>query len=161
MGKVSLNTIKNWFKTGLKPTQAQFWDTWDSFWHKDDQITAENIEGIASLLDGKADTELLQAHIENENAHGLNNIRNDIDNLNEAIEELQGQMEAITIILYGEDVDENGDLTVNPSLVPALPKPTVYVDSILGVWPVQFNKQTNVLSGLYGIDPGAIIEIIF
>ena len=29
-----LNTIKSWFKTGLRPTESQFFATWDSFWHK-------------------------------------------------------------------------------------------------------------------------------
>jgi hypothetical protein len=50
MSKQSLNTLKNWFKTGLKPTQAQFWDWLDSFWHKDEAIPVEKIEGLADLL---------------------------------------------------------------------------------------------------------------
>ena len=49
---ININTIKNWFKTGLKPTQAQFWDTWDSFWHKDEQIPIAKIEGIQEVYDG-------------------------------------------------------------------------------------------------------------
>ncbi|TDW46582.1 hypothetical protein EV144_106254 [Flavobacterium sp. 270] len=48
----TLNTIKKWFKTGLKPTQAQFWDTWDSFRHKCEKVPAEDIEGIEQLLTG-------------------------------------------------------------------------------------------------------------
>ena len=51
---VSLNTIKNWFKTGLKPTQEQFWDTWDSFWHKNENIPVDKIDGIDNLLNQKA-----------------------------------------------------------------------------------------------------------
>lgn len=47
---VSLNTIKNWFKTGLKPTQTQFWDAWDSFRHKSDPVPYENIEGLDAVL---------------------------------------------------------------------------------------------------------------
>lgn len=54
MAKTNLNTIKNWFKTGLKPTQAQFWNTWDSFWHKDDTINISDIEGLQDALDQKA-----------------------------------------------------------------------------------------------------------
>lgn len=50
MAKVSLNTIKNWFRTGLVPSQAQFWDTWDSFFHKDDTIPVAQIGGITELL---------------------------------------------------------------------------------------------------------------
>ncbi len=52
--KTDKPTIKNWFKTGLKPTQAQFWATWDSYWHKDDQLPMTAIEGLATAVDGKA-----------------------------------------------------------------------------------------------------------
>jgi hypothetical protein len=50
MSKQALNTLKNWFKTGLKPTQAQFWDWLDSFWHKDEKIPVEQVEGLSELL---------------------------------------------------------------------------------------------------------------
>ena len=50
------NIINNWFKTGLKPTQAQFWATWDSFWHKDEKIPISSIDKLGNLLDGKAET---------------------------------------------------------------------------------------------------------
>ena len=65
----NLSTIKNWFKTGLKPTQQQFWDTWDSFWHKDDTIPVANIEGIDNLLNQKANKSVLEAHLIDANAH--------------------------------------------------------------------------------------------
>ncbi|TPG41967.1 hypothetical protein [Flavobacterium pectinovorum] len=48
----TLKTIKSWFKTGLKPTQAQFWSTWDSFRHKSEKVPVEDIEGIENLLTG-------------------------------------------------------------------------------------------------------------
>ena len=48
-------TIKNWFKTGLKPTQTQFWSTWDSFWHKSESLPISSINGLGGLLDGKAE----------------------------------------------------------------------------------------------------------
>ncbi len=53
--KVSISTIKDWFRTGLKPTQAQFWSTWDSFWHKDEKIPIEGIEDLQGNLDTKVD----------------------------------------------------------------------------------------------------------
>ena len=55
MAKKSLNIIKSWFKTGLFPTQQQFWDTWDSFFHKDDNIPASQVENLQNLLDQKLD----------------------------------------------------------------------------------------------------------
>lgn len=48
----ALDTIKKWFRTGLKPTQDQFWDTWDSFRHKNEKVDINDIEGIENLLSG-------------------------------------------------------------------------------------------------------------
>lgn len=63
MAVTPLTTIKNWFKTGLKPTQAQFWDTWDSFWHKDDMIPIAKIDGVTAIYTA------INNHINDENAH--------------------------------------------------------------------------------------------
>ena len=63
MAKVSLTTIKNWFKTGLRPTQEQFWATWDSFFHKDDKIPIAQIDGIQNVYDS------INGHINNLDAH--------------------------------------------------------------------------------------------
>ncbi|MGQ3647188.1 hypothetical protein ACT8PC_10240, partial [Ornithobacterium rhinotracheale] len=52
MAKTDLNSIKQWFKNGLKPTQEQFWAWLDSYWHKDDKIPAENIQGLNEMLSG-------------------------------------------------------------------------------------------------------------
>ena len=51
----SLAEIKNWFKTGLKPTQIQFWATWDSFWHKDEVIPQSRIQNLITDLENKAE----------------------------------------------------------------------------------------------------------
>jgi hypothetical protein len=64
-----LNTIKNWFKTGLKPTQTQFWDTWDSFWHKEDRIPVTQIDGVDNLLDQKANKSIVDNHLTDSGAH--------------------------------------------------------------------------------------------
>jgi hypothetical protein len=41
---VSLNQIFDWFKTGLKPTEEQFKETFSSFYHKSERIPASGIE---------------------------------------------------------------------------------------------------------------------
>jgi hypothetical protein len=61
----NLNTIKNWFKTGLKPNQLQFWETWDSFWHKDEQIPIVKIDGIETIINA------INNHIADPEAHLL------------------------------------------------------------------------------------------
>ncbi|MCD0475707.1 hypothetical protein LPB87_15015 [Flavobacterium sp. EDS] len=65
----NINTILNWFKTGLKPTQEQFWTTWASFWHKDEQIPQSSISGLENTLNTKAEKSQLEAHINNKKAH--------------------------------------------------------------------------------------------
>jgi hypothetical protein len=69
MAVQSLNTLKNWFKTGLKPSQAQFWDTWDSFRHKSDKVPVADIEGIDELLMAKASQDVLENHLTTPTAH--------------------------------------------------------------------------------------------
>lgn len=50
MPKQSINTLKNWFKRGLKPLEAQFADWLDSFWHKDDIIPMDKVEDLTETL---------------------------------------------------------------------------------------------------------------
>ncbi|MEP6804445.1 MAG: hypothetical protein ABI892_07975 [Flavobacterium sp.] len=69
MALQTLNTIKQWFRTGLKPTQAQFWDTWDSFRHKYEKLPVKDIEGLDDVLLSKADKTVLDNHIADKNAH--------------------------------------------------------------------------------------------
>ncbi|SHH75398.1 hypothetical protein [Flavobacterium johnsoniae] len=66
----NLNTIKNWFKTGLKPTQQQFWDTWDSFFHKDELIPQSSVSNLITVLNAKAEKSQFDAHKIDANAHG-------------------------------------------------------------------------------------------
>ena len=66
----AINTIKQWFKTGLKPTQDQFWNWIDSFWHKDELIPQKNIQNLSTTLSGKADADQL-ANKANADASGL------------------------------------------------------------------------------------------
>ncbi len=65
----NINTILSWFKTGLKPTQAQFWATWASFWHKDEQIPQNRILDLENTLKTKAEKALLDAHLNDKKAH--------------------------------------------------------------------------------------------
>lgn len=50
MAKTALDTIKGWFQTGKIVTQSQFWNTWDSFFHKDELIPTSQIDGLDDLL---------------------------------------------------------------------------------------------------------------
>ena len=78
MALQTLNTIKQWFKTGLKPSQSQFWDTWDSFRHKYEKIPVKDIDELDTILNTKADKSQLQDHKTDIDAHvGLFNKKED------------------------------------------------------------------------------------
>lgn len=54
------NQLKQWFVTGSKPNQTQYYAWMDSYWHKQEQISINNIAGLGDALANKADTEQLQ-----------------------------------------------------------------------------------------------------
>lgn len=70
MAQTAINTIKQWFKTGSKPTQEQFWSWMDSYLHKDEIIPQENIQNLNTTLSSKADADQL-ANKANADATGL------------------------------------------------------------------------------------------
>lgn len=49
------NTLKTYFQKGKKPTEEQFSNTLDSFVHKDDSVSIDNVEGLRGSLDSKLD----------------------------------------------------------------------------------------------------------
>lgn len=61
--------IINWFKRNLKPTQEQFAETWNSFWHKQDVIPQSSIENLETTLDSKAERSTIQTHLTDADAH--------------------------------------------------------------------------------------------
>ncbi|WP_291152256.1 hypothetical protein [Flavobacterium sp. UBA7680] len=65
----NINTILSWFKTGQKPTQSQFWSSWQSFWHKDEKIPQSSINNLVNTLDAKADQSKLDQHNIDNTAH--------------------------------------------------------------------------------------------
>ncbi|WP_312313355.1 hypothetical protein [Empedobacter brevis] len=48
------STLKNWFRSKLKPTQGQFWAWMDSYWHKGEKLPINTIDGLGEAVDGKA-----------------------------------------------------------------------------------------------------------
>ena len=47
--------LKQWFVTGAKPQQSQYYAWMDSYWHKSESISIEAIDGLSGLLANKAD----------------------------------------------------------------------------------------------------------
>ena len=105
----TLNTIKQWFKTSLKPSQQQFWDTWDSFRHKFEKVPVKDIEGIDELLLNKADKTVLDNHLADKNAHAPQ-VNTDW-NSESGFSQLINKPEFKTI--NGEEIVGEGDITVS------------------------------------------------
>jgi hypothetical protein len=50
MAQQTRNQLKQWFETGDYPTQNQFWDWLDSFFHYTDEIAVNNVNGLQDIL---------------------------------------------------------------------------------------------------------------
>ena len=70
------NTLKSWFRKGLKPLETNFADWIDSYWHKAEQIPTSSIQGLENTLNQKAET----AEVHNLN-QTVSNLQEDIKNL--------------------------------------------------------------------------------
>lgn len=66
---VTIAQIYDWFMTGKKPTQAQFWASWGSFWNKLEQIPQSAIAGLTAVLNAKAEKAQFDAHKTDATAH--------------------------------------------------------------------------------------------
>ena len=58
----TLSEIYNWFMTGKKPSQAQFWASWGSFWNKGESIPQSAISNLTTVLNAKAETSQLVSY---------------------------------------------------------------------------------------------------
>ena len=67
--KVSLSQIKAWFKKGMYPTESQFDNTFDSFWHKDDVLPLSAIQNLTQVLNDKANVALLNTKADADHNH--------------------------------------------------------------------------------------------
>ena len=57
MAQQTKDQLKQWFRKGLYPTESQFADWIDSFWHKTEQITLSAIAGLTDILNSKQNAE--------------------------------------------------------------------------------------------------------
>lgn len=60
--KQTIQTLKNWFRRGMYPTEQQFADAFDSYRHKDDTVSLADLDtDVLDALNAKADNVALQA----------------------------------------------------------------------------------------------------
>jgi hypothetical protein len=65
----SLAEIYEWFMTGKKPTQPQFWATFGSFRHKEETIPQSAISNLTTVLAAKTENTQFNAHKVATDAH--------------------------------------------------------------------------------------------
>ena len=65
----TLAEIYDWFMTGKKPTQAQFWASWGSFWNKNESIPQSAVSGLTSVLNAKVENDQFNSHKGANDAH--------------------------------------------------------------------------------------------
>ncbi len=93
--KRSLNQIFDWFKKGAYPTAAQFWDTFFSFWHKDDILPMSSIEDLSENLNKKynqVDGEELEKRMDNAEGR-LDGHDGDIQRIDEDLEDHETRLD--------------------------------------------------------------------
>lgn len=147
-----LNTIKNWFKATLFPTQTQFWSTFDSFWHKDEPIPMNKVDGLGDALNNKASNAGLALKLDKGEYDGT------ADNILELIDDL--------VDALGEKTDKGAsDLTTEEvvEMISEIPIPNIIREEELLKFKRNGNGEDNLESGdfVMGIVEGVFIQAIY
>ncbi len=157
----ALNTIKSWFKTGDKPTQAQFWATWDSFFHKAEKVPAESIDGLQGLLDEKADAEalanfsiLLDGKSDKDHNHAISNI----EGLNEVLDVIRGDVD--TMQPKAEKDQPNGYLGLDGTGKASSGKIIFDTDLKFDNYPSSRNDGTNPTNKYLSVDASGNVKLV-
>lgn len=67
----NLAQIYDWFMTDKKPTQAQFWASWGSFWNKEESIPQSAISNLSTVLNAKTENDQFNSHKIDVAAHAI------------------------------------------------------------------------------------------
>jgi len=62
MPAIALNTLKGWFVTAAKPLQAHYHAWLDSFWHKNEDIPIDTVEGLTDALNTRPNAAQLETN---------------------------------------------------------------------------------------------------
>ncbi|MEA9414394.1 hypothetical protein [Flavobacterium sp. PL02] len=147
-----INTILSWFKTGLKPTQAQFWASWQSFWHKDEQIPQSSIANLSTTLNAKVEKSQFDGHIVDPNAHA--------DLLQSKVDKVVGERLIKTVEIAKLAELENATTTIKSISSTALITQNVagfvtYINALNPVLNVGVNETVK-----FKTDTGRIFELL-
>lgn len=158
-----ISTLKRRFANFLKPTQEHFWAWMDSYWHKDENIPMNKVEGLSTALEGTASAEQLRNHLTNSQAHsglfdrkvdkeaGKTLTSNDYTNEEKHTNQVNAKKRVVGITITG-DVDKIITLTFADGT--AIQAPFTDKDTLpenladIKLNSLNFNEQTGVLTGL-------------
>ena len=158
-----ISTLKRRFANFLKPTQEHFWAWMDSYWHKDENIPMNKVEGLSTALEGTASAAQLRNHLTDSQAHsglfdrkvdkeaGKTLTSNDYTNEEKRTNQANAQKRVVGITVTG-DVDKIITLTFADGT--AIQAPFTDKDTLpenladIKLNSLNFNEQTGVLTGL-------------
>ena len=158
-----ISTLKRRFANFLKPTQEHFWSWMDSYWHKDENIPMNKVEGLSTALEGTASAEQLRNHFTDSQAHsglfdrkvdkeaGKTLTSNDYTNEEKRTNQANAQKRVVGITVTG-DVDKIITLTFADGT--AIQAPFTDKDTLpenladIKLNSLNFNDQTGVLTGV-------------
>ena len=176
----NLNNILSWFETGKKPTQTQFWTSWQSFWHKDEPIPQSSIQNLTEVLDSKAEASHLEAHYNDPRAHdldeklaGKSNVghlhqQREIEGLPEKIEVIETEINGVTNTINGlvnnvSDLDQNKQIlkTANFTIDNSMHKTTIFCQAS-GTINVSIPNglRRDFICLLYNIGTGNVLPVL-
>lgn len=106
------SVLKNWFRKGLKPTEQQFADAFDSFFHKnEDMIPLSNVQGLTAAIESKKNE--LQEYL---NLVLRKTVEDLTTKLNDTLE-LQSQLDVRGAFLFDgictDQIDINDSIGIN------------------------------------------------
>ncbi len=83
----TITQLKTWFRKGLKPLEGQFWDWFDSFWHKEEKIPMTSVDGLNEALNSKGSIETFQTLAQQVNQQ-FDELKNEMQEDLETVEDL-------------------------------------------------------------------------
>ena len=118
----TINQLKIFFSRHKFPTQQQFWDWLDSYWHKDQNIPASSIDGLQEVVNGITDGigAALDAKQDKEDSNLITNNTTVVGAINEVKEIAESCIE--DTYSYGFD-SLDGSIAINLFATNILEKP--------------------------------------
>lgn len=107
MAITTIEQLKQWFRKGLYPTQAQFWAWLDSYRHKNESIPMAEVSGLADALNNKYEKSEAKGLEKAVTAatESMGHINNEMEDMREKMQELR---DTLTDRSYTLDFGDRG-----------------------------------------------------